>query len=246
MENPELIKINNIQNQSKLSKSTKNAEKYTKISTDEENQEETQIDSISIEKEDVITSSSDFYSINPISIENQSYYYKRLGNTFSFFGDKNGDPLIIIGPHWPMYLCFCSCVSIGMILFFHYFWKYLHIFFQISGIIIYCTYFISYTYIFLMNPGFPKHDLDSRTGEPRGKFRFCGECKMWVNIEKKTNHCFDCNICVEEYDHHCPWTGKCIGKKNVNAFYVFVISILFIFAYIVCAITNAQSRMERE
>ena len=63
MENPELTKINNIQNQSKLSKSTKKAEKYTKISTDEENQDESQIDSISIEKEDVITSSSDFYSI---------------------------------------------------------------------------------------------------------------------------------------------------------------------------------------
>ena len=125
MENPELTKINNIQNESKLSKSTKNAEKYKKISTDEENQDETQIDSITIEKEDVITSSSDFYSINPISIENQSYYYKRLGNTFSFFGDKNGDPLIIIGPHWPMYLCFCSFVSLGMISFFYYFWKYL-------------------------------------------------------------------------------------------------------------------------
>ena len=109
---------------------------------------------------------------------------------------------------------------------------------------IYLTYFLSYTIIFLINPGFPKHDLDSRTGEPRSKFRFCGECKMWVNIEKKTNHCFDCNICVEGYDHHCPWTGKCIGKKNTNLFYVFVISVLFIFAYIVCAITNAQSNME--
>ena len=52
MENPELTKINNIQNESKLSKSTKNAEKYKKISTDEENQDETQIDSITIEKKD--------------------------------------------------------------------------------------------------------------------------------------------------------------------------------------------------
>ena len=80
------------------------------------------------EIEDVITSSSDFYSINPISIENQSYYYKKLGNTFSFFGNKNGDPIIIIGPHWPMYICFCSFVSIGMMFFFSYFWVYLHFF----------------------------------------------------------------------------------------------------------------------
>ena len=241
---PEKEKINKISNQSALSKSTKNLEKYKKISTEEENQYEDLFSNITIEKEDVITTSSDFYTINPISIENQSYYYKKLRNTFSFFGNKNGDPIIIIGPHWPMYICFCSFVSIGMMFFFSYFWVYLHFFFKISGIMIYLTYFLSYTIIFLINPGFPKHDLDSRTGEPRSKFRFCGECKMWVNIEKKTNHCFDCNICVEGYDHHCPWTGKCIGKKNANLFYVFVISVLFIFAYIVCAITNAQSNME--
>ena len=149
MENPELTKINNIQNESKLSKSTKKAEKYTKISTDEENQDESQIDSISIEKEDVITSSSDFYSINPISIENQSYYYKRLGNTFSFFGDKNGDPLIIIGPHWPMYLCFCSFVSFGMIFFFNYFWKYLHFFFFFLFLIIYFFYYFYFLLLIL-------------------------------------------------------------------------------------------------
>ena len=27
-----------------------------------------------------------------------------------------------------------------------------------------------------------------------------------------TSHCYDCDACVEELDHHCPWTGKCIGK----------------------------------
>jgi len=32
-------------------------------------------------------------------------------------------------------------------------------------------------------------------------------------------HCDECQVCIEGYDHHCPWTSKCIGKKNVMDFY---------------------------
>ena len=28
------------------------------------------------------------------------------------------------------------------------------------------------------------------------------------------------------HDHHCPWTGKCIGKYNLIPFYIFVVSTL--------------------
>lgn len=34
-------------------------------------------------------------------------------------------------------------------------------------------------------------------------------------------HCNECDICIKDYDHHCPWTGKCIGKANLSGFYVF-------------------------
>jgi hypothetical protein len=37
-----------------------------------------------------------------------------------------------------------------------------------------------------------------------------------------TSHCYDCNCCVLELDHHCPWTGKCIGKGNLFYFYAFL------------------------
>ncbi len=39
--------------------------------------------------------------------------------------------------------------------------------------------------------------------------------------ELKIEHCEDCNVCILNYDHHCVWTGKCIGKYNYYAFYIF-------------------------
>lgn len=171
------------------------------------------------------------------------YFYRRIGNTFTFFGDKDGSPLIVIGPHWPMYICFCSLVCIGYIIFFYYFWKNMNIFIKFSGIVILLTFFISYTLTFLLNPGIPKYDENSIIGQPREKYRFCDQCKIWINMDKNTAHCFDCNVCVEGYDHHCPWTGKCIGKNNLIYFYTFLVSILFIFSFFVLAMSQAQSDM---
>lgn len=38
-------------------------------------------------------------------------------------------------------------------------------------------------------------------------------------------HCPECNICIEGYDHHCPWIGKCVGAKNLCSFYFFLIMV---------------------
>ena len=168
------------------------------------------------------------------------YFYMRLGNTFTFFGDKDGSPLIVIGPHWPMYLCLSTFISLIFFYFFYKFWFNINIIFKLSGIIIYLTFFISYTYTFLVNPGIPKYDENALLGIPREKYRFCKPCGIWIKKEGDTSHCFDCNICYEGYDHHCPWTGKCIAKKNANAFYLFLVSIISIICYFLVAFTHAQ------
>ena len=176
-----------------------------------------------------------------------SYYFiKKIGNTYTFFGDKDGSPLIVIGPHWPMYFCFCSFVCIGYLCFFYYFWTSLGLYIKVSGVAVLLMFFISYTMTFLVNPGIPKYDEKAITGEPREKYRFCELCKIWVNMDNNTAHCFDCNVCVEGYDHHCPWTGKCIGKNNLKYFYTFLMSVLFIFSYFVLVMTQMQSKMFKQ
>lgn len=41
-------------------------------------------------------------------------------------------------------------------------------------------------------------------------------------VKPRTFHCKRCNVCVEDHDHHCPWTSKCIGKNNLTRFNVFL------------------------
>lgn len=42
------------------------------------------------------------------------------------------------------------------------------------------------------------------------------------------------------YDHHCPWTSKCIGEGNLKGFYVFVISTMLFFGYLIFAMSTVD------
>ena len=44
-----------------------------------------------------------------------------------------------------------------------------------------------------------------------------------------------CGMCIEEYDHHCDWVGKCIGKKNMSDFYFIMIWIVMVIVYFIAA-----------
>ena len=168
----------------------------------------------------------------PISIEQtHEFCFKRIVKTYAFFGDIHGDPKIIIGPHWPLYIVVVAFFFFGIKFIYSRFGQFINIYLKIIGIILYLIFFISYTYTVLINPGYPKHDIDALTGEPRKKFYYCERCQLWASKEKRTMHCKDCDICVEGNDHHCPWTGKCIGKKNFTSFIIFVVSIFVMFIY---------------
>mmetsp|Transcript_658 Transcript_658/g.1103 ORF Transcript_658/g.1103 Transcript_658/m.1103 type:complete len:169 (+) Transcript_658:80-586(+) len=48
---------------------------------------------------------------------------------------------------------------------------------------------------------------------------YCDVCG--ISQPQLAAHCVLCDCCVEEYHHHCPWLGKCIGRKNKRIFFLF-------------------------
>jgi len=66
-------------------------------------------------------------------------------------------------------------------------------------------------------------------------WRYCDLCSVYQPPDAV--HCPECNVCVEGYDHHCPWMGTCIGKKNFNSFVAFNITWLIYLLYAVIWVT---------
>ena len=54
----------------------------------------------------------------------------------------------------------------------------------------------------------------------------CVKCR--IPKTKGTVHCIVCNACCKNFDHHCFWLNRCISKKNLKLFKLFLI-LLFLF-----------------
>jgi len=60
---------------------------------------------------------------------------------------------------------------------------------------------------------------DSETGRT-----LCGRCLVYR--PRGAFHCRDCDACILDLDHHCPWTGHCIGELNLRYFQAYLCFLL--------------------
>ena len=68
--------------------------------------------------------------------------------------------------------------------------------------------------------------------------RFSSLSKCEIYQGPRTGHCNDCNACIDELDHHCPWMSKCVGKGNMIAFKYFNLSWVVYFLYAIFGLFN--------
>lgn len=93
--------------------------------------------------------------------------------------------------------------------------------------------------------GFPYTRKGQRIYNDDGSIRTveCSKCDMERPIT--ATHCYECGLCVNDLDHHCPWTGKCIAENNLRPFYWFLgalafhMTFLFI-AFMYYAVSNSR------
>ena len=166
----------------------------------------------------------------------RGYWHHKLGNCYSFCADKKGNPLIIIGSKWYIYILISLIIHISMWFFLFFYRNELENGVKITGLIMIFVFQLIYTIVYLSNPGFPRNTIGRMKGIPKEEYKYCSECLFYIKKTNKNKHCLKCGICIEGFHRHSILINKCIGKKNFCLFYIFIGILISNIVYIIIII----------
>lgn len=169
----------------------------------------------------------------------------RKGNMIMTLYNKDGEPLIVIGPHWPFTICMMIFIDGLCFSFFYFLWNLIHWVLRDIGVVLAFIQASSYLFVFLKNPGIPPKDLwienyfknTSKKGDV-GSYKICNICKIVMKSSDNTNHCEECNMCIVGISHHCSWISKCVSKKNKIIYYIFCSSSIILLIFFIPALIS--------
>lgn len=73
---------------------------------------------------------------------------------------------------------------------------------------------------------------------------FCNVCER--HVHPGTKHCWQCNKCIEGFDHHCKWLNTCIGLSNYKPFFMLLWSALIFTGIVATSTLYAFTMLLRE
>ena len=82
---------------------------------------------------------------------------------------------------------------------------------------------IIYLFAAFKSPGYV--EIKERSTEINSP-KYCPICK--IIRPRRSKHCYSCQKCIVKYDHHCIFTGNCVGANN-HRFFVFYLIVQFLF-----------------
>eukprot|EP00889_Picochlorum_renovo_P003703 jgi/Picre1/30733/NNA_006094.t1 len=155
------------------------------------------------------------------------------GIHYSFFGGR-----IVLGPDYKAMLASIFLIVAPLVVFYvlvipytvsHMSWAYLFVSVLLTVFVLYALGRTA-----MRDPGFyprsPPHSEVELGRAPRTfdhqvngytiTTKFCSTCYHYR--PPRCSHCAVCDNCVDKFDHHCPWVGNCIGRRNYRTFFLFI------------------------